>query len=68
MNATSKSVQVFWLSFEGERVHLATLLAGQSVGMNSFESYPFVLVDPQDVCLAVYTSCTGETRVFWTGK
>lgn len=67
-NATSKPIQVFWLNFDGERVLILTVEPWFSWGVNSFEGYPWVVADAQGNCLAVYTSGTGETRVFWTGK
>ena len=62
-NAARGDRQLFWLNFEGQRVHKATLRPGQDFTADTFVGHPWVATDGAANCRAVYFPDSGRARL-----
>ncbi|HWN23396.1 MAG TPA: hypothetical protein VNP93_15570, partial [Gaiellaceae bacterium] len=56
VNSSGTTVDIYWLDYEGDRVHYATLTAGQSYAQPTWLTHPWVAVDKAGNCLGYVLS------------
>lgn len=54
VNTGSRTLRVYWLNHDGNRVLYGTLENGQVLGLQTFLTHPWVIADTSDVCIGIY--------------
>ncbi|MGH9962637.1 MAG: hypothetical protein ACREBC_36905 [Pyrinomonadaceae bacterium] len=53
-NETSRTVKVYWIDYEGDRISYGTLKPRESRSQQTFLTHPFVLTDLDDKCIGIF--------------
>jgi len=61
VNRTSVALSLFWLNFQGQRVHYQDVPAGQSRDQATFITHPWVVADPAGKCIRLFLVTTPAT-------
>jgi hypothetical protein len=60
-NHTSETLSLFWLNFQGQRVHYTDVDPGQSKDQKTFVTHPWVVADPGGNCIRLFLVTTHVT-------
>lgn len=60
-NHTSETLSLFWLNFQGQRVHYTDVDPGQSKDQKTFVTHPWVVADPGGNCIRLFLVTTPVT-------
>ena len=61
VNHTSVALSLFWLNFQGQRIHYQDVPAGQTRGQATFITHPWVMADPAGNCIRLFLVTTPDT-------
>jgi hypothetical protein len=67
INHTSVTLTALWLDFTGKRVKYFDLPPGQSHHQNTFVTHPWVIADPQGMCIRLFTVATATATTITIG-
>ncbi len=56
VNSRDESVDMFWINYEGQEELKQTMLPGDSWGVNTYATHPWLVRDKSGDCLALYNS------------
>jgi hypothetical protein len=66
VNLTSQTVDIYWLDFEGDRVHYASLPSRQSYIQPTYFTHPWVVTTRQGMGIAIFQPIVGLARAIVT--
>ena len=52
-NSSRMIIRIYWIDYEGRRVHFSTLRPGQSYSANTFASHPWIVTNQVEDCQQV---------------
>ena len=61
VNRSTVAISLFWLNFQGQRVHYQDVPAGQTRGQATFITHPWVAADPSGRCIRLFQVTTPAT-------
>lgn len=61
VNHTSETLGLFWLNFQGQRVHYTDVDSGQSKDQGTFVTHPRVVTGPSGTCMHLFLVATPAT-------
>jgi hypothetical protein len=61
-NQHSSPVRLYWLDHQGQRNLIATIDQGRQLTQRTFGTYPWLITDVADKCLAIYLSEIGASE------
>ncbi|MFI5281649.1 MAG: hypothetical protein ACHQ0J_00795 [Candidatus Dormibacterales bacterium] len=61
VNRSSVAISLFWINFQGQRVHYQDVPAGQTRGQATFITHPWVAADPSGKCTRLFLVTTPAT-------
>jgi hypothetical protein len=53
-NETSRTIKVYWIDYDGDRISYGTLKPHESKSQQTFLTHPFVLTDLDDKCIGIF--------------
>ena len=61
VNHTSETLSLFWLNFQGQRVHYTDIDPSGAKDQGTFVTHPWVVADPNGQCLNLFLVTTQTT-------
>jgi curved DNA-binding protein CbpA len=62
VNSTKQSLQVYWLTYNGQRQHYKALQPSESYLQSTFVTHPWLVADSSGRCIAVYMPTAASAK------